>query len=103
MRYEVRCCCRPEKLVGWLEMPEREKGVFTVPLVAVNYWDASSNGRLEALRLEVDILSTAAVNIADLLHENDEFLPKITGYKAIKAEDVPIETLKRIPGFIPNE
>ena len=101
MKYEVRCCCNPDKLVGWLEMPERDKGAFVVQLDATDYWDP--NGQVDVLRLEVDILSTAVINIADLLHDNDEFLPKITGYKAVKAEDVPLETLKRIPGFTPNE
>lgn len=94
MKYEVRCCCQPQKLVGWLDVPEH-MGVFTLPLHSFDYEEQAV--RTETIKLVIDVYAPAAIC------DQDGFYSLPDPYKAIKAEDVPIETLKRIPGFIPNE
>ena len=85
MRYEVRCCCSPQKLLGWAEAPE---GAPTVTfLLAVSYNSSLDAGcATETITLPIDRIQ----------------VPGRPAYPAIKAERTSIETLRRIPGFIEN-
>ena len=80
MKYEVRCCCDPDKLVGWLET-ERDPNDLRYDL---RYdFDCSSETRIdvETVRLEV-----AQLNIP--------INGKIESYSAIKDNHLSIETLR---------
>lgn len=87
MRLEVRCCCRPEKLVGWLNVA-RPVGVVIFPLCSKQ---PVARG-VEGVAVPVH---TVALEIADF---NDG--SRI--YPAIKSEDTPIDVLRLIPGFEEN-
>lgn len=89
MRYEVRCCCRPKKLLGWLEAP---------PGVESWHWP------LLPKTTSGDMLKRMgkAPSAADFNHEEirlpiELFRVGIGGryYLAIKAEGVSIEKLRR--------
>ena len=100
MKYEVRCCCRPDKLVGWLDWPNEDTLVRLFPLQTYyprTAWDNLAAIQTETIKLKLDFFAPAAISDPDSIFSIPE------PYKAIKAEDVPLETLKRIPGFIPNE
>lgn len=83
-RLEVRCCCQPQKLRGWLDVPEhavKNGGVAVFPLRTPPNarWDAP----FETVRLEV----------ARMVKGTKDWL-------AVKSEDLPLETLRRIHGFV---
>lgn len=73
--YEVRCCCEPQILLGWLPGPDARQ--ITYPLLPMTRRNISS------INLPVDTFNDGRRH-----------------YKAIKADGVPLETLRKIPGFI---
>lgn len=91
MMREVRCCCTPTKLLGWLEWPDESRIEMRFQLcdsilsavIGPRYPIASA---VEEIRLVLDY-----------------YWPKAgKGYMAVKAEGVPLETLRRIPSFKEN-
>lgn len=86
MIYEVRCCCKPEKLLGHVDTEVLVgHGVRLVFLLAP--LSATDIGRPETLHTEV-----AQINIPT-------FGGDYHGYLAIKSNDYPIETWRRVAGF----
>lgn len=81
MKAEVRCCCTPRKLLGWLEVP-------TLDADRVVFWLRFAMDRWEDPPRRIEL------PIAEFIDERKE------RRRAIKAEGVPIELLRRIPGFI---
>jgi hypothetical protein len=95
-RMEVRCCCSPRKLLGTLPVPDLTDAGTSVefsvmqPRVNFNHWRDESVTRAPANRH----LTLQAENFQ--ASDGDQMVAGI----ALKAEGVPVETLRRIPGFI---
>jgi hypothetical protein len=81
-RLEVRCCCNPKKLVGWITVPNALVEVG-VPLSFPLFPETGSEFRTLCMRVET------------INHRG-------ASYPAIKAEDVPLEILRRVPRFEEN-
>lgn len=84
IRREVRCCCQPQKLLGWMDVREDATEIVfpilrNMPLIHFN--DSVSYDRV-------------VLRIAKIVHSDEK------SYLAIRAEDIPLETLRRLPGFI---
>lgn len=94
MKYvEVRCCCEPMKLLGYLPVPDRTP---IAPGVSVKFLlppRAASSLRSASWRLferpEILTLTITPYGRGDM----SEGL-------AFKSDDTPIETLRRIPNFL---
>lgn len=91
MRIEVRCCCNPVKLVGWIDIDAENKSYISIAV----YPETDT----------ISILMDADLNISmprqiDLRMEMYKPEDGSEPYLALKAEDIPIETLRKIPGFI---
>jgi hypothetical protein len=82
-KLEVRCCCDPGKLLGWLAADISQPSVC-YPIME------SHTSKLDAL-----MVKTIALQIA-------RFVDQGQAYWAIKADGVPVETLRLIPGFEEN-
>lgn len=90
-RVEVRCCCSPTKLLGTLPFPECAIE-FAYPLVQPKTTDFLRAARRSVPFEKVTLsLSTWRGFDAD---------GKPIGGQALKADGIPIETLRRVPGFI---
>lgn len=74
MLYEVRCCCEPDKLLGWLEV--------------------HVNGR------EVRFRRRAGGDIVLRLREFEPTPGKI--YRALDSGGFSVNTLRTLPGFMVN-
>lgn len=85
---EVRCCCVPEKLLGWMaNIPVNAKNIrlaFAPPVMTIGneewVFGASMDVDLPIEKVEVDGKK----------------------YRAIKAEGLEKKDLIRFPGFIPS-
>lgn len=95
-RVEVRCCCNAAKLLGTLPLPDNAR-TWAFPVMResnANFVRAAARGPL------VDKV------ILELAPWRDELIDPVTqrftviGGEALKADGIPIETLRRIPGFI---
>jgi hypothetical protein len=75
---EVRCCCIPQKLRGWL--PIRENLLRSGQLVRFALLGGGS------VALEVNPFHTRG-----------------NTYLALRSEDIPIEILRQIPSFVENK
>lgn len=88
MRLEVRCCCQPNKLLGWLEI-----GNFLPhhPLPrTVRFPKLSSMQRTESFTyIELPIV---------MFHTAMDEIP-MREYPALKAEGMTVEQLKTLQGF----
>jgi hypothetical protein len=101
MRVEVRCCCDPGKLLGWVELAGRaqikEGDVLSLALLPERdmtpYMEAALYGSIhhEVLRLTVAFWQGEA-------HDFGKAWEREAGL-ALKSNDTPIETLRRIAGF----
>lgn len=81
MKVEVRCCCNPVKLLGHVEIPERFVGNrVCLPLKPVSPFDPYEQ----------------------IWFDYAEFYIGSIYGMALKNVDRPIETLMRIPGFVPE-
>lgn len=96
-KVEVRCCCQPQKLLGWVEVPRAKlyEGhhvrLLVTPdpraLLAVGASPAPEIAGFAFLSLPIARIATP---------ENSR------GWLAVKAEGVPLSTLRRVAGFIEN-
>jgi hypothetical protein len=85
-RLEVRCCCQPRKVLGWLEVPEHQVREgnsvrFTIPPT----WRPE----------RVLLADTIALPVATITEYGRDWL-------AFKAEGAPVERLRKLPGFMEN-
>ena len=87
MKYEVRCCCDAEKLLGWmdLELNGLTRCAFPIPMERFD-------PRPDRFGVVHQFGKVALPVVTVRLHDRE--------YKAIKADGVPVETLRRIPAFI---
>jgi len=96
VKVEVRCCCVPQKLLGWLDVEPERIVVGNV----VQFRTPPSAGPVtflhegfETFRLEPG--ERVALPVAAISSGTASWL-------ALKSEETPLETLRRIPGFIEN-
>ena len=90
MEYEVRCCCKPEKLVGWVELPEiKRPGVIRL---------ATITGAKTALHADYYHEFASISTATTLLVITDITPPRL----AIKSDDHPLEWWRQIPTFREN-
>jgi hypothetical protein len=88
MRYEVRCCCEASKLLGWLEWPNAVRVakfiLRTPPAVDARFRRPGARLREDRIQLRLNTI-----------HLDD-------GRRgvAVKADGIPVETLRRVPGFV---
>ena len=93
-KLEVRCCCQPEKLLGWIEVanPNAKRVVLTKPfrfkLERVGILDSSPITRKDEPPLELPIQRIWMDGEA---------------YYAVKAEGYTAEQLAEYLGFTPND
>lgn len=100
-RMDVRCCCTPNKLLGTLPVPEAafREGIDKIDFVVVG---APRLG-LPSSRITMEISEWQQREIVDPYLADSLFspVPRVTdGGVALKHENVTLETLRRIPGFI---
>lgn len=90
MILEVRCCCTPKKLRGWIAVPH-----------TVRTGDIIRFRILGKLPIHVGIYCEMAP-AAEIIEMKAENYQDAGGpiRLALKSEDIPIEKLKRIHGFI---
>lgn len=92
-RVEVRCCCDPGRLLGWLDVPDAalRNSTFTVPLRLVN-------GNYGEVQFELGtVLLPPQLLFPDWPAGEHRSVP------AYKAPHLPIETLRRVRGFVEAE
>jgi len=90
-RVEVRCCCSPLKLLGTLPMPENATRFNFVVMPPASMMAPPLGRYMRAQKAPAYQYLT--------LEFSEWFAGSMSGY-ALKADGVPIETLRRIPGFI---
>jgi len=85
MRLEVRCCCQPKTLLGWMEVPEGiERGKISFPCMpAKGLWKRITQRRSVKLKI-------ARIRIGSMI------------YPALQADVGSLELLRRVPSFIEN-
>jgi hypothetical protein len=86
---EVRCCCEPAKLLGYLPVEDRfaHAGASIVRITAPRWSTALDEVVDHGQRIELTI---------DELLEGGE----ITGRLAVRSDDTPLYLLRRISGFV---
>lgn len=100
MMVEVRCCCRPQRLLGWLPYsgPMQAGRVMRFGLSAPAFVSLRELPdhveRTEASYIELPL----AVVVQAWPQEGDR-----RTWLAFKSEETPLAVLRRVPGFVPNE
>lgn len=96
-RIDVRCCCRPKKLLGTVPVPDAHGDRHTFSLMQPRVHDFT------AARLKVG----AGTSPRSITLPIDSFVDMSGCHPkyglAVKAEGVAIETLRLIPGFIEHK
>lgn len=85
---EVRCCCQPQKLLGYLPVIEGQTRMRYV----LRPTEPDDGQRFQQIELRLGAFNDARMNEAgDVVRDT---------HLALKAEDIPIEVLRRIPSFV---
>ena len=87
MRYAVRCCCMPEKVLGHLDGPAGVPGFH----VALRKSFSNRYQETEVLRPEAPVY----VEVRAFRHENG------SRELAVYSDDRPVEFWAQIPSFVP--
>jgi len=97
MRYAVRCCCQPAKLLGWLEGPD-DVSAFRVLEVA-----HTGSPFTPPLSHEVQVRTLCSNRIVEHPELEDEHGIPVDlvrqEERAIYSDDRPLEFWRRIEGF----
>lgn len=88
MRYAVRCCCQPQKILGWLDGPDH------VPNFRVS--EVFEPHRPHRDSSPLDMAPTHLVEVRNFMHEDGSV------ERAIYSEERPLEFWKKIRGFTPT-
>lgn len=86
----LHCCCDPALRLGWVPRPPQVDGPRSVIFVA-------GHVAKDLLTGEVHYPERIYTEVAWLVND---FTPKGKGRLAVKSNDVPIETWRKVPGFI---
>lgn len=92
-KLDVRCCCDPGKLLGWLEVDDELRSECTFPVLkfTARHWLGPVDG--ERVRTE-----SLTLPICDLSLDAGPLHMKI---RAVKADGVSVDTLRTVLGFVP--
>jgi hypothetical protein len=95
IRVEVRCCCQPQKLLGWLPVDEQRVIAGSVVTFEIPPMRHAGSWRFKRTPSDTYLL-------ADRLTLPLERFTDTDGHTRIvfKSEETPIATLRRIPGFV---
>lgn len=100
---EVRCCCKPENLLGWLPTTEPLVGrtcVFVVRPRKPWLFDVDNRTHFEKLELRVELYQCKVQHIWPEMPELGLIEEWKASYPAFSAHETPIEVLRRTLGFI---
>jgi hypothetical protein len=94
MKIEVRCCCQPQKLLGWLPVDPKDvrRGAvinFTIIRSFANFLSDETVAVTPPARVALPVEDFHPGGLARY-------------YPALKSEETPIEVLRKIPGFEEN-
>ncbi len=91
-RLEVRCCCQPRRLLGWLEIDGAawDGRVVRLVVAVAAPWTVRRPPETPTLQLQHRVVSLPVAWFSE---------PGQPRRLALKSEETPIETLRRIPGF----
>jgi hypothetical protein len=92
MTLEVRCCCRPNKLLGWIDTP-----LPVSPGAWITFWVPPIARGVGTTGIEIEAGFRVALPVEWII------LPGGMRHLALKSEETPIETLRRIQGFREHE
>lgn len=104
VRAEIRCCCDPGKLLGTVPVPADSVipgAVFLFRLSPVG--EQSSLLDDVAIKISGETLELPLEEYRTVVDHPDGRHPDIVFGLAIKSNDTPIETLRRISGFVEAE
>jgi len=100
---EVRCCCKPKRLIGWLSLPCMIRQECDIKIT-------TDSGRSELLEIRHCTVMLGLPKIQSVPLGSTVELADAGGTKtlvcrslAIKSNDRPDEFWKMLPGFIPKE
>jgi len=102
LRLEVRCCCQPQKLLGWLPAPDDVQiGQVIRFQVRPARWVFARKSSVPDATPQYEPVDTIALPVASLGagYLNGEPITRL----AFKSEETPIERLRLIPGFAEEE
>ena len=87
---EVRCCCQPHKLLGYLPVNDYilKRGYAVWPIRSCSYLSAVKDAITEDTKFEVITLPIETIRYQG------------RSYQAYKAEGKTVEELSRISGFV---
>jgi hypothetical protein len=95
---EVRCCCRPEKLLGYLPAPHdgQTHGIFAARLTL------QPRDPMQPIAALVDFEQVRMDVLPFAMPDSDSMLtpPSWRTSMAYRADGVDLDTLLRIPGFM---
>lgn len=100
MFLEVRCCCQPQKVLGYMQVTQEQidRRRVVYPMLAPFRYDTSdlvSEVRASCLDLPIEeIIMTSSFQVGPINHIADE-----GKHLAIKAEGKTVEELSRCPAF----
>lgn len=92
IRLEVRCCCEAQKLYGYLQVPALRPGQHSVTF---RWYDQPGFATIvDALNgVPAPRVRTVQLPLSEIVVDGDH-------YMAIKSDGVPLEELRKIPGFV---
>lgn len=106
---EVRCCCRPDALLGWLPVSDRlafKGAVLRLPLKPVqptgwgrSPWPGDDAG--DALPSS-QAAPAAAMAVLSVDRLGSPYGPGTGSILAVRSDDTPLDVLRRVPGFTEN-
>lgn len=96
---EVRCCCIPKKLLGWLDVPDHIKDGDNIQFSILPQLPPTGLFGLD----KPDSVSFQQVTLTaseywEKLDENNS-----RGYLALKSNETPLENLRTLSGFRENK
>lgn len=92
MKIEVRCCCIPKKLMGWIDLPG---GVFRGQIINFDITELHSPvmpGYKPVFKQRTISLPVEVINI-----------PGKQPYLALKSEETPLSEIRKIKTFTENK
>lgn len=93
MKIEVRCCCQPQKLLGWLPAPDGiSRGTIVRFVVSPSRWF------MESIYSEPSFKPMDVIELPAETFVSSNGVPSL----ALKSEETPIARLRLIRGFVEN-
>lgn len=104
LKLEVRCCCKPVKLMGWLHVDHALLQSKTATFAPVRSMQNIPRTAIPA-QVTLAFAEIAMITPRDTPHGERSVLSEGVTYRryvAVKGEGIPLETLKAIPEFEAN-